>query len=135
MSIVLHGVAVGAGVAIGRAHLVVRGMDDVPHRELSLEELPEEIARYEQAIKTTRRQLEQLRADIPENAHPRGTANPTKCAQGETLRNCRVYRSWTSTRAIPPSLLLPSLFSSFSLQMKSRYRCTKPGWIVRRKCG
>lgn len=44
-------------------------------------------------------------ADIPENAHPRGTANPTKCAQGETLRNCRVYRSWTSTRAIPPSLL------------------------------
>ena len=68
MSIVLHGVAVGAGVAIGRAHLVVRGMDDVPHRELSLEELPEEIARYEQAIKTTRRQLEQLRADIPENA-------------------------------------------------------------------
>lgn len=71
-------------------------------------------------------------ADIPENAHPRGTANPTKCAQGETLRNCRVYRSWTSTRAIPPSLLLPSLFSSFSLQMKSRYRCTKPGWIVRR---
>ena len=74
-------------------------------------------------------------ADIPENAHPRGTANPTKCAQGETLRNCRVYRSWTSTRAIPPSLLLPSLFSSFSLQMKSRYRCTKPGWIVRRKCG
>lgn len=68
MSIVLHGVAVGAGVAIGRAHLVVRGMDDVPHRELSSEELPEEIARYEQAIKTTRRQLEQLRADIPENA-------------------------------------------------------------------
>lgn len=40
-------------------------------------------------------------ADIPENAHPRGTANPTKCAQGETLRNCRVYRSWTSTRVIP----------------------------------
>ena len=68
MSIVLHGVAVGTGVAIGRAHLVVRGMDDVPHRELSSEELPEEIARYEQAINTTRRQLEQLRADIPENA-------------------------------------------------------------------
>ena len=37
MCIVLHGVAVGAGVAIGRAHLVVRGMDDVPHREFSRE--------------------------------------------------------------------------------------------------
>lgn len=68
MCIVLHGVAVGAGVAIGRAHLVVRGMDDVPHRELSLEELPVEADRYEQAIKTTRRQLEQLRSEIPENA-------------------------------------------------------------------
>lgn len=68
MCIVLHGVAVGAGVAIGRAHLVVRGMDDVPHRELSLEELPVEADRYELAIKTTRRQLEQLRSEIPENA-------------------------------------------------------------------
>lgn len=68
MSIVLHGVAVGAGVAIGRAHLVVRGMDDVPHQDLSIEEVPAEVARYEQAIKTTRRQLEQLRTDIPQNA-------------------------------------------------------------------
>lgn len=68
MSIVLHGVAVGTGVAIGRAHLVVRGMDDVPHQELSIEEVPAEVARYEQAIKTTRRQLEQLRTDIPQNA-------------------------------------------------------------------
>ncbi|PIT31099.1 phosphoenolpyruvate--protein phosphotransferase [Snodgrassella alvi] len=68
MSIVLHGVAVGAGVAIGRAHLVVRGMDDVPHQELSIEEVPAEVARYEQAIRTTRRQLEQLRTDIPQNA-------------------------------------------------------------------
>lgn len=68
MCIVLHGVAVGTGVAIGRAHLVVRGMDDVPHRDLSIEEIPAEIVRYEQAIKTTRRQLEQLRTDIPQNA-------------------------------------------------------------------
>lgn len=68
MCIVLHGVAVGAGVAIGRAHLVIRGMDDVPHCELSIDEVSAEVARYEQAIKTTRRQLEQLRTDIPQNA-------------------------------------------------------------------
>jgi phosphoenolpyruvate-protein phosphotransferase (PTS system enzyme I) len=68
MCIVLHGVGVGAGVAIGRAHLVIRGMDDVPHRELSIDEVSAEVARYEQAIKTTRRQLEQLRTDIPQNA-------------------------------------------------------------------
>ena len=68
MSIVLHGVPVGGGIAIGRAHLVVRGMDEVPHNELAAAELPEEVARYEQAIKATRRQLEQLRNAIPENA-------------------------------------------------------------------
>ena len=68
MSIVLHGVPVGGGIAIGRAHLVVRGMDEVPHNELTAAELPEEVARYEQAIKATRRQLEQLRNAIPENA-------------------------------------------------------------------
>lgn len=68
MSIVLHGVPVGAGIAIGRARLVVRGMDEVPHHELTEAELPAEVARYEQAIKATRTQLEQLRVAIPENA-------------------------------------------------------------------
>ncbi|MDF7675253.1 phosphoenolpyruvate--protein phosphotransferase [Neisseriaceae bacterium ESL0693] len=69
MSIVLHGVAVGAGMAIGRVHLVLRGMDDIPHLELSDEDaVKAEIMRYEQAIKGTRRQLEQLRIAIPENA-------------------------------------------------------------------
>lgn len=68
MSIVLHGVGVGSGIAIGRAHLVVRGMDEVPHNELAEENVAAEVARYEQAIKATRRQLEQLRNTIPENA-------------------------------------------------------------------
>lgn len=69
MSIVLHGIAIGAGMAIGRVHLVSRGMDDVPHLELlNQESIETEIARYEHAIKETRRQLEQLRIAIPENA-------------------------------------------------------------------
>ncbi|MCP2040540.1 phosphotransferase system enzyme I (PtsI) [Neisseria sp. HSC-16F19] len=68
MSIVLHGVPVGAGIAIGRAHLVVRGMDEVPHYDLDERELAADVLRYEQAIKATRRQLEQLRNNIPENA-------------------------------------------------------------------
>lgn len=68
MSIVLHGVPVGGGIAIGRAHLVVRGMDEVPHNVLAADEITAEVARYEQAIKATRRQLEQLRNAIPENA-------------------------------------------------------------------
>lgn len=66
--IVLHGYAAGKGIAIGRAHLVVRGVSEVPQYSLKSEEIPNEIARFEAAIKTTRRQLEQLRSAIPENA-------------------------------------------------------------------
>lgn len=66
--IVLHGYAAGKGIAIGRAHLVVRGVSEVPQISLKDEEIPDEIARFETAVKTTRRQLEQLRSAIPENA-------------------------------------------------------------------
>lgn len=58
MSIILHGVAVGGGVAIGRAHLISRSMDDVPHYSLSAEEVPAEIARFDDAIRATRKELE-----------------------------------------------------------------------------
>lgn len=68
MNVVLHGVAVGGGIAIGRAHLVVRGMEDVPQVDIDAQEIEAEAARFEAAIKVTRRQLEQLRSAIPENA-------------------------------------------------------------------
>ena len=68
MSITLHGVAAGKGIAIGRAHLVVRGIDQVPQYDLNSDELTTEISRFEAAIKVTRRQLEQIRSTIPENA-------------------------------------------------------------------
>ncbi|WP_107688263.1 phosphoenolpyruvate--protein phosphotransferase [Neisseria wadsworthii] len=68
MSIVLHGVAAGRGIAIGRAHLLSRGMSEVPQQNLEPEDIPAETARYESAIKATRRQMEQLRSSIPENA-------------------------------------------------------------------
>ena len=35
MGIVLHGVAAGKGIAIGRAHLVVRGHEEVPQYDLA----------------------------------------------------------------------------------------------------
>lgn len=68
MSITLHGVAAGKGIAIGRAHLVVRGIDQVPQYDLNSDEITTEISRFEAAIKVTRRQLEQIRSTIPENA-------------------------------------------------------------------
>ncbi|MGF6146915.1 Phosphoenolpyruvate-protein phosphotransferase [Kingella potus] len=68
MGIVLHGVAAGKGIAIGRAHLVVRGREEVPQYALSDNEVAAETARFDSAVKTTRRQLEQIRSAIPENA-------------------------------------------------------------------
>ena len=68
MSIVLHGVGAGKGIAIGRAHLITRGMDEVPQYDLDETEIPAETARFEAAVKATRKELEQLRSAIPENA-------------------------------------------------------------------
>ncbi|WP_274585624.1 phosphoenolpyruvate--protein phosphotransferase [Neisseria leonii] len=68
MSFMLHGVAAGKGIAIGRAHLLVRGMDEVPQHHLAEDEIPAETGRFEAAVKAARRQLERLRSSIPENA-------------------------------------------------------------------
>lgn len=68
MSISLHGVAIGGGIAIGRAHLMRQSMDDVSHYALEDDEIAAEIERFEVAIRRTRKQLEQLRSQIPENA-------------------------------------------------------------------
>ena len=65
---VLHGYAAGKGIAIGRAHLVVRGISELPQYHLPENELDGEAARFEAAVKATRKQLEQLRSAIPENA-------------------------------------------------------------------
>ena len=68
MSIVLHGFTAGKGIAIGRAHLILRGMTEVPQYNIIADELADETTRFDNAIKASRRQLEQLRSAIPENA-------------------------------------------------------------------
>jgi phosphotransferase system enzyme I (PtsI) len=68
MSIILHGVAIGGGIAIGRAHLISRSMDDVAHYALDEDEIPAEISRFDEAIRATRKELEMLWGTIPENA-------------------------------------------------------------------
>lgn len=68
MAISLHGVAIGGGIAIGRAHLLPQGMDDVPHYSIDEAHIKDEIIRFETAVKETRKQLEKLRMNIPENA-------------------------------------------------------------------
>ncbi len=68
MSIVLHGVAAGKGIAIGHAHLITRGITEVPQYDIDPDKLDAEVARFDNAIKATRKELEQLRGAIPENA-------------------------------------------------------------------
>ncbi|PJO77639.1 phosphoenolpyruvate--protein phosphotransferase [Neisseria brasiliensis] len=68
MSIVLYGVAAGKGIAIGHAHLVSRGSTEVPQYDIEPENIEAEVARFDAAVKATRKELEQLRNAIPENA-------------------------------------------------------------------
>ena len=68
MSIVLHGVPIGGGIAIGRAHLLSQSMDDVVHYSIGQHEIVAEQQRFDLAVKTTRKQLEMLWGSIPENA-------------------------------------------------------------------
>ncbi|MBP6862339.1 MAG: phosphoenolpyruvate--protein phosphotransferase [Neisseriaceae bacterium] len=68
MSLVLHGVPIGHGIAIGRAHLVRQSMEDVIYSPIEAHQVDAEIQRFELAIKATRKQMEQLRNNIPENA-------------------------------------------------------------------
>ena len=50
MSIVLHGVSAGKGIAIGRARLIVRGFDEVPQHDLADGDIAAEVTRFEAAI-------------------------------------------------------------------------------------
>ncbi|WP_374555063.1 phosphoenolpyruvate--protein phosphotransferase [Aquitalea pelogenes] len=68
MNITLHGVAIGGGIAIGRAHLISRSMDDVAHYGLEEKDIPAEMARFDEAVRATRKELEMLWGSIPENA-------------------------------------------------------------------
>jgi phosphotransferase system enzyme I (PtsI) len=65
MSFAMHGAGVSGGIAIGYAHLISHAVLEVPLYALSSEQVPDEIARFEAAIATTRLELEALRVNIP----------------------------------------------------------------------
>ena len=70
MATAIYGVSIGEGIAIGRIHILKQNnYDDIPNRNLdSEEEVEKEIQRFEKAILLSRKELEQLRNNIPENA-------------------------------------------------------------------
>ena len=68
MGITLHGIGVVGGIAIGRAHLMSHTEVDIAHYEVPANQVQTEIARFDNAVRKTRKELEMLWGSIPENA-------------------------------------------------------------------
>lgn len=68
MSIAIHGIGLGGGIAIGNAYILDKHLDDATFHLLEDDEVDIEIQRFEEALKRTRRELELLRGNIPLNA-------------------------------------------------------------------
>ncbi len=68
MSFSLHGIGVSGGIAIGYAHIASHARVEVPQYMLDQKYIPDELARFDEAIQSTRAELETLRKNIPANA-------------------------------------------------------------------
>jgi len=68
MSFSLHGIGVSGGIAIGYAHITSSARVEVPQYMLDRKYIPDELARFDEAILATRVELEVLRSHIPPNA-------------------------------------------------------------------
>ncbi|MBM3117443.1 phosphoenolpyruvate--protein phosphotransferase [Jeongeupia naejangsanensis] len=68
MSLTLHGIGIGGGIAIGHAHLMSHTDIEIAQYLLDDAEVPAELTRFDDAIRITRKELEMLWGSIPENA-------------------------------------------------------------------
>ena len=62
--IVLEGIGVSPGVAISKAFLLTSEEERFAEREITEEEVPREIARFEEALIETRRQIHEIQAQV-----------------------------------------------------------------------
>jgi len=65
MSLALSGIGVSRGIAIGKAHVLLRGSIEVLESALPEELIENEVERFLQAVHSARQQLESLRERIP----------------------------------------------------------------------
>ncbi len=70
MSFTVHGIGVSGGIAIGHAHLVSHAKLEVAHYVLPPHQVAEESARFDDAIRRVRAELEELRDNVPATAPP-----------------------------------------------------------------
>jgi len=68
MSIALHGIGLGGGIAIGQAYILDKSLDDATQHTLEQVEVTAEITRFEEALRNTRKELENIRGTIPSGA-------------------------------------------------------------------
>jgi phosphotransferase system enzyme I (PtsI) len=67
MSLALSGIGVSRGVAIGKAHVIMRGSIDVTERRLTEDLIEDEVSRFLAAVEAARQQLESIRQRIPKD--------------------------------------------------------------------
>ncbi|MFV1972509.1 MAG: phosphoenolpyruvate--protein phosphotransferase [Thiohalobacterales bacterium] len=70
MSLVLHGIGVSRGIAIGKAHIILRGSIEVLESAIPSILIEDEVARFLKAIETARLQLSSIRDRIPVGTRP-----------------------------------------------------------------
>lgn len=68
MSLILHGIGVSKGIAIGKVYILNHDQVEVNEYILPKHRLDEEIARFENALEVARRQLQHLRTQIPKSS-------------------------------------------------------------------
>jgi phosphotransferase system enzyme I (PtsI) len=68
MSFTMHGVGVSAGIAIGHAHLVSHALLEVAHYNIPDHLVEAEVARFNHAVNTVAKDLENIRDNLPSNA-------------------------------------------------------------------
>src|SRR6185436_1006059 len=68
VNFVLHGVAVAAGITIGRAHLVSSARLEAAHYEIAETAVQGEIFRFDAAIARARQELTAIEGQMPDNA-------------------------------------------------------------------
>jgi phosphoenolpyruvate-protein phosphotransferase (PTS system enzyme I) len=64
--VVLQGIGVSPGVVVGKAFLLTTDEDRIVEREISSEDIPREIARFEEALIETRRQIHEIQHRVGE---------------------------------------------------------------------
>ncbi len=65
MSLVLKGIGVSRGIAIGNAHIIVRGSIEVLESAIPRQFIEDEVSRFIRAIGIARQQLEAVLAEHP----------------------------------------------------------------------